>query len=98
MDFYFLLKIFEKILVISKNLIGKYIPGTLAMCQKPLDHSKKNATKALKSFSQRIIQKAAEAISDLIDNEIAKKITKVSKSSQQNNSGTVTDEHDKRNT
>ena len=37
-------------------------------------------------------QKAAEATSDLIGNEIADKITK---NLQQNNSETITNEHDK---
>ena len=42
-----------------------------------------------------MIQKTAEATVDLIGNKIAEKITKVSKTSQQNNSETVTNEHDK---
>ena len=37
----------------------------------------------------------AEASSGLIGNKIANRITKVSKNSQQNNSETVTNEHDK---
>ena len=41
-----------------------------------------------------MIQKTAEAAGDLISNKIANKITKVSKISQQNNSETVTNEHD----
>ena len=44
---------------------------------------------------QKIIQKTAEATGDLIGNKIADKITKLSKNSQQNNSETVTNEHDK---
>ena len=40
-------------------------------------------------------QKAAEGTSYFIGNKIADKITKVSKNSQQNNSETVTNEHDK---
>ena len=40
-------------------------------------------------------QKAAEATGDLIGSTIANKITGVSKNSQQNNSKTVTNEHDK---
>ena len=42
-----------------------------------------------------MIQKTPEATGDLIGNNIADKITKVSKSSQQNNSKIVTSEHDK---
>ena len=49
----------------------------------------------LKLLQKRAIQKTAEATSDLIGNEIANKVSKVSKNSQQNNSETVTDEHDK---
>ena len=45
-------------------------------------------------MSKRAIQKTAEATGDLIGNKIATKITKVSKNSQQNNSETVTNEHD----
>ena len=41
------------------------------------------------------IQKTAEVIGDFVDNKIAKKITKVSKKSQQNNSETVKNENDK---
>ena len=40
-------------------------------------------------------QKTAESTGDLIDNKIAKKITKISRSSPQNNSQTITNEHDK---
>ena len=49
----------------------------------------------LKLLQKRAIQKTAEATSDLIGNEIANKVSKFSKNSQQNNSETVTDEHDK---
>ena len=40
-------------------------------------------------------QNTAEAAGDLIGNKIANKITKVSRSSSQNNSETITNEHDK---
>ena len=43
-----------------------------------------------------MIQKTAEATGDLIGNKIANRITKVSESSQQDNSETVTNEHDKK--
>ena len=48
-----------------------------------------------KTPSKRAIQKAAEATGDLIGKEIANKITGFSKSQQQNNSETVTNEHNK---
>ena len=54
----------------------------LAIRQKRLDYTKKSATDALKTSSERVIQKAAEAIGDLIYNKIANKITRVSKASQ----------------
>ena len=60
---------------ISKSLRVKY-------SQKPLDHAKKSATDALKTYSKRIIQKATEATDDLIGNTIDNEITKVSKNSQ----------------
>ena len=40
----------------------------------------------LKLLQKKVIQKTAEATTDLVGNEIAKKITGVSKSPQQNNS------------
>ena len=66
---------------ISKNLSSKYI-------QKPLDHAKQFATDALKTASKRVIQKTAKATGDLIGNKTAGRITKVSKTSPQNNSET----------
>ena len=80
---------------ISKSLSGKYSPGMLAMRQKLLDHAKQSATNAFKTASKRAIQKTVEASDDLIGNKIANKITGVSKNSQQKNSETVTNEHDK---
>ena len=53
-----------------------------------------SATSALKTALKRAIQKTAETTGDLIGNKIADKITKVSKSSQQNNSEIVAIEHD----
>ena len=81
---------------ISKNLSCKY-------SEKSLGHTKKSGTDALKTYSKRLIQKTAEATGDLIANKIAYavaktydiKITKVSKNTQQINSETVTNEHDK---
>ena len=44
---------------------------------------------AFKTISKRAIQKPAEATGDLVGNIVGVRITKVSKKSQQNNSGTV---------
>ena len=74
---------------ISKNLSSKY-------SQQLLDHSKQSATDALKTASKRATQKTAEATGDLIVSKIADRITKVSKTSQQNNSETIRNEHDKK--
>ena len=73
---------------ISKTLCGKY-------SQKFLDHAKQSATDALKTYSKRVFQKAAEGNGDLIGHKIANKIPKTPKSPQNNNSETVTNEHDK---
>ena len=62
---------------ISKNLSSKYI-------LKLLDHAKQSATDVLKSASKTAIQKTAEATGDFIGNKIAYKITRVSKTSPQN--------------
>ena len=43
-------------------------------------------------------QKTAEATSDSIGNKIANKITKVSRSSPQNNSETIINDYDKKKT
>ena len=58
----------------SKSLDSKY-------SQKRLDHAKESATDAFKTSSKRVIQKRVEAISDLIGNRFAHKITRVSKTS-----------------
>ena len=63
--------------------------------QKLLGHAKKFVTDALKTSSKQIIQKIAEGTGDLIGNKTANKITKLPKNSPQNNSETVTNEHDK---
>ena len=67
---------------VTKSLSGKYSPGMLDMRKKLLDHAKKSATDALKTSSKRVIQKIAEGTGDLIGNNIANKITRVSKISQ----------------
>ena len=58
----------------------------LSMRQKRLDHAKQSATDAFKTASERVIKKKAEGTSDLIGNEIANKIMRVSRNSQQNDS------------
>ena len=76
--------------------IGKNISKNLSATnsQKVLDHTKKSATDALKASSKRVIQKRAEATGDLIGNKVAVRIMKVSKTLPQNNSETITNEHD----
>ena len=58
----------------GKNLSNKY-------GQKLLDSAKKSTTDAIKTASKRAIQKAGETTADLIGNNIADKITSVSKKS-----------------
>ena len=59
---------------IGKNLSNKY-------SQKIIDTAKKSATVAIKTASQRAIQKSAEGTEDLVGNKIADKITSISKKS-----------------
>ena len=73
---------------INKNLSGEY-------SQKLLDHAKESATDALETSSKRVFQKTAETTGYLTGNKIADRITKVSKTSSQNNSQTMTIENDK---
>ena len=63
---------------LSQKLRSKYN-------QKPLDHAKQSATGAHKIASKKAIQKIVWATVDLIGSKIAVRITKVSKTSQQNN-------------
>ena len=60
---------------IGKNLSNKY-------SQKLPDGAKKSTAEAIKVASNREIQKTAEATGDLVDNEIADKITNISKTFQ----------------
>ena len=69
---------------ISKNLSSKY-------SQKHFHYPRKSATDAFKTVSKTEILKAAEATGDLIGG----KVMGASKSSQQNNSNTVTNGNDK---
>ena len=64
---------------ISRSLSSKH-------SQKLLDHVKRSATDALKTASKRAIRKTAEANCALIENKITHKITRLSKTSQENNS------------
>ena len=59
---------------IGKNLSNKY-------GKKNIDTAKKSTTDAIKTASERAIQKTAEATGDLICNKIADKITRISKKS-----------------
>ena len=56
----------------GKSLSNKYGP-------KLLDSAKKSTTDVIKTASKRAIRKTAEATGDLIGNEIADKITSVSR-------------------
>ena len=66
----------------AKKLV-KYIDEYLNKClsgkysQKRFDQAKQSATDASKTSSERVVQKTAEATSDLIGNERANKITKL---------------------
>ena len=60
---------------IGKNISNKY-------CQKLVDRTKKSATDAIKTASNRALQKTAGATGDLICNKINDKIRSVSKKFQ----------------
>ena len=81
----------------SKNL-GKNISKNLSIkySHEFLHHDKQSATDALKTTLKRLIQKTAKATGDLIGNKIADKITKISRSSLQNNSERMANEHDEK--
>ena len=68
---------------ISKNLNGKYSPKLLA-------HTKQSGIDTLIAISRKVVQKAAKVAGSLIGNKNANRITKVSRSSLQNNSETIT--------
>ena len=84
MDFCLLLKIWVNI---SKNLSSKY-------SQKIIGHAKQSATIASKTASTRAIQKTTEATGGLIDNKIADRTTKATKTLPHNNSEIVTNEEE----
>ena len=62
----------------GKSLSNKY-------SQKLIDSAKKSTTDAIKTASERVIQKTSEATGDLIGNKIADRITSVSKKPNNNN-------------
>ena len=67
---------------IGKNIKGKY-------SQERLDHGKQSAKNELNIALKRAIQKTAQATGDLTGNNTAERISKVSKTSPENNSETV---------
>ena len=73
---------------IGKNLSSEY-------SQILLDHIEQSATNDFNTVSKRAIPKTAEATVDLIGNKIADQITKLWKTSPENSSETVKNEHDK---
>ena len=73
---------------LGKN-ISKYVSEKYSL--KLLDLAKQTATDTLKTASEKVIQKIAEAADELIRTNIADKITKFSKSSPQNNSESETE-------
>ena len=85
MDFFFGVLSFAK--NVGKNIgknISKILGGKYSL--KLLDHAKQYTTDLFKTSSERVIQKTTEVTGDLIGNKIADKTTKVSKTSQENNS------------
>ena len=62
---------------LGKNVSNKY-------SRKIIDIAKKSATDAIKTASQRAIQKTAEATGYLVGNKIADKTTSISKKSTKN--------------
>ena len=76
---------------ISKSLSGKN-------SQKLLYHARQSAKDAFKTASKWPILKTKKATAHLIDNKIANRITKIPTNSQQNNSETIINEHNERNT
>ena len=64
---------------VAKNLSNKYV-------EKRLDSAKRSTTDAIKTASERAIQKTVDTIDDLIGNKIATKITSVWKKSSSKHS------------
>ena len=85
MDFFFGVLSFAK--NVGKNIgknISKILSGKYSL--KLFDHAKQYTTDAFKTSSKKVIQKTTEVTGALIGNKIADKTTKVSKTSQENNS------------
>ena len=76
---------------IGKNVI-KHLSGKYS--KKRLDHAEEYTRDVFETASKRAIRKKAEATGNFIGSKITDKITKISKTMQQNNSETVTNEHD----
>ena len=73
----------------SKNLSSKYT-------QKLLDLANQSTTGALKTAQKKVIKKnPAEQTGEFNGNKIANRIMEISKNSQQNNSETVSNDHDR---
>ena len=72
---------------ISKRLSGEYSQKLLIMLN--------NLLQMHLNLLQKVIQETSEATGDLTENKIAGKVTKIPKTSQQNNSETITNEHHK---
>ena len=64
---------------------------------KIFDHAKQSATDAFKTTSRRAIQKPAQVVVDLVDNEITNEFRKVSRTWPQNNLETENKGCDKEN-
>ena len=64
---------------------------------KIFDHAKQSATDAFKTTSRRAIQKSAQVVVDLVDNEIANEFRKVSRTWSQNDLETENTGCDKEN-
>ena len=78
----------------SKPLKTEDEINIILVINKGVQHKLLNHDKQFKTASKKTIQKIVEATGDVVANKNADKITKVSRSSSQDNSETVTIEHD----
>ena len=76
---------------IGKNVI-KHLSGKYS--QKCLDHAEEYTRDVFETASKRAIRKKAEVTGNFIGSKITDKITKLSKTMQQNNSEKFTNQHD----
>ena len=81
--------------LVKTVLIPSGLTAAASATDAAVHKAKKSAAGGLKTSLKRVIQKTTEVTSDLIGNKTAHKITKLLKNSQQINSETVTNEHDK---